>query len=47
METKKPVKKAAAKKKAAPAMKAKRRSGYVFDGKSLKGSNKKGTGAGG
>lgn len=37
-------KKAAAKK--APA-KPKRRSGYVFDGKSLKGSNKKGAGAGG
>lgn len=46
MATKKPVKKAAAKKKAAP-IKAKRRSGYVFDGKSLKGSNKKGAGAGG
>lgn len=43
MATKKPVKKAA--KKAAP--KAKRRSGYVFNGKSLKGSNKKGAGAGG
>lgn len=43
MATKKPVKKAA--KKAAP--KVKRRSGYVFNGKSLKGSNKKGAGAGG
>lgn len=42
MATKKPVKKAAA-----PAIKAKRRSGYVFNGKSLKGSNKKGAGAGG
>lgn len=45
--TKKPVKKAAAKKKAAKAAKPKRRSGYVFDGKSLKGSNKKAAGAGG
>lgn len=53
MATKKPVKKAApamkakGKKVAAKAAKPKRRSGYVFDGKSLKGSNKKGAGAGG
>lgn len=43
-----PAMKSAGKKKvAAKTAKPKRRSGYVFDGKSLKGSNKKGAGAGG
>lgn len=42
MATKKPAKKATK-----LAAKPKRRSGYVFNGKSLKTSNKKGSGTGG